>query len=464
MFKSFKEKYIDNNRYLFIITSILYGLCFIVEKPHGDDVEYYLIESGLFSDMLDRVLLLTKGIYTTVTNIYVMYLINRPLWLFILSMIVSMYILLESLRVLFSKGHKHEKYINIFIAFAACTYSFIDFASSGWRNCPTSYFIPLVFLVNALIPIKKVLNNEKFEKYEYVLYLISMYLGADNPQGTFILLFLYTSFTIYLLINKKKEPYIIVLFLFTVLDLILFLTSKRYEGRTFTETYKRFPVIGMVSFLGKVDLGLFGTIRWIFFGDHTSAISILILFAIVMFAKYKNKSLRIISLIPIALCLLFRNMINNNLSLNAYDLLIEEFGSSNYALFNVESVYSINTYIQYVVMFALMALVIYEFYLLTDNVMQFIIIMFILAAGFGSRMMMAFSPTVFASHLRPFIYLAYSIIIVMIMIYRINIDKLSIKTIKIVSYASILVTIANLGYFFLYVYNYLGSSFFDLFK
>lgn len=464
MFKSFKEKYIDNKRYLFIITSVLYGLCFIVEKPHGDDVEYYLIESGLFSDMLDRVLMLTKGIYTTITNIYVIYLINGPLWLFILSMIISMYILLESLRILFSKNHKYEKYINIFIAFAACSYSFIDYASSGWRNCPTSYFIPLAFLVNALIPIKKVLNNEKFEKYEYVLYFISMYLGADNPQGTLILLFLYLSFTIYLLINKKKNPYIIILFLFTVLDLILMLTSKRYEGRTFTETYNRYPVMGMMSFIGKVDLGLFTTIRWIFFGDNVFTISILVLFAIVMFAKYENESLRIISIVPVALCLLFRNMINSNLSLNAYDILIEEFGTSNYALFNVESVYSFNTYIQYIVMFALMALVIYELYLLTDNILQFIIIMFILSAGFGSRMMMAFSPTIFASHLRPFIYLAYMIIIVMIMIYRINIDKLSNKTIKIVSYVSILVAVGNLGYFFLYVYNYLGHSIFDLFR
>ena len=48
--------------------------------------------------------------------------------------------------------------------------------------------------------------------------------------------------------------------------------------------------------------------------------------------------------------------------------------------------------------------------------------------------------------------------------FLIQIDKLSNKTIKIVSYASILVTIANLGYFFLYVYNYLGSSIFDLFR
>ena len=464
MIEKFKKNYIENNRYLFIVTSIMYGLCFLFQKPHGDDVNYYMVESGLLSEIVYKVLLLTKGIYTTVTNLYVMYIINAPMVLFIVIMMLTMYLLLNSLRELLSKNHKYEWYLNAFIAFSACTYSFVDYASSGWINASTSYFIPTVFIVTSLIPIKRLLKNEPIKKIEYPLFFISTYLGADNPQGTVILLFLYLITVIYMIVNKKINPYIIVLFLLTVFDLLLVFTSKRYEVRTINETVKRFPTMGMFNLISKIELGVFTTIRWIFFGDHTIAFTAMILFSVLLFSKYKNISIRILSLLPLPICFLFKDYINSNLSINAYDLTVTEFGSSNYGLFNLESVFRIDTFIQYIIMCGLMIIIVYEIYLLIDKTEDLIIVMALLAAGFGSRMMMAFTPTVFASHLRPFIYLGYMIIISMIKIYSINIHLLNKKNANSIVILSVIGIIINLSYFFVYVYNYMGHSIFEIFR
>lgn len=464
MMKKFKKRYIINGRYLFIITSILFGLCYLFEVPHGDDVNFYYVESGKLIDCFNKSLLLTKGsFYSLFTNTYIMYINNKPLFVFILVMMATMFIMQEAMRELFSKNRNNEKIINCFIACAVCSYSFVDMASAGWVDTSMSYFLPVTTTFVSLIPLKKIYKNEKINNLEYFIYIIALFIAIDNTQAMAMLLVCYGSFVIYLLINRKKQLYIFFMFVVIILFAFMALTSPRFSGRVIGETIKRLPTIGKLNFLSKVDLAVFPTIRWIFYGDNFFTILVLIIFIMFIFKKYKTPVYRIISILPLIIILFTRPYINGNLSINAYDLGPIEFGTSNYGLFNVYSVYTIDLSIQYIILCSLIIIVVIEMILLLDNIYDLLITFIILGAGFGTRAAMAFTPTVFASHLRTYIYLGFSIIAATIFIFSKNIVLIDANQKKKLGIVLVIACILMLGYFFVYVYNYMGSSLLDLF-
>lgn len=460
-----KSKFIDNNRYLFVVTSIIFGLCYLFQVPHGDDVNFYVVESGKLIDCFNKSLLLTEGsFYSLLTNTFVMYINNGPFWIFILIMMITMYIMQESMREIFSKGNKNERIINTFIACIICAYPFVDMASAGWIDTSLSYFLPITFTFVALIPIKKIYNNEIIKGYEYFIYIISLLIAIDNTQAVAMLLVCYLSFLIYSFITKKKNTYTYVVLLLIGIFAILAVTSPRFATRTRNEIVRNFPTYAMINFINKLDLGILPTFRWIFFADNFFVFICLLVFSIFIFKKYHNISYRALSILPLVCCIVCRNSINSNLSINAYDLKPIEYGSSNYGLFNVKAVFNDSILWQYIVLCGLLIVMVLEIILLVDELDDLIAICVLLIAGFGTRFAMALTPTVFASQLRTYIYFAFSIIAVTIYIFRINIKLINNKYYKYLEYILIICTILMLGYFFVYVYNYMGSSLFELLR
>lgn len=463
--ENIKKNFIDNNRYLFIIISIIFGLCYLFEVPHGDDAELYLIESGKLVDCYKTALLLTRGsLYSLLTNTFIMYINSGPFYIFIILIMIIMYIMLETLRELFSKGKENENIINIFIICMVCAYPFVDMTSAGWIDTTLSYFMPVTFTFVSLIPIKRIYKNEQIKKYEYVVYLLSLLIAIDNTQAMAFLLVCYLSFAIYYFIKKDNNNYLIIALVLIFIAAYLVLTSPRFSGRVLDEIIRRFPTYGMINFLNKVDLGIFPTIRWIFFGNNIFVYVCLCTLALIIFNKYKNTIYRIISIFPILICAVFRSYINSNLAINAYDFRPIEYGTSLYGLFNLESIYSIYLPIQYAVLCLLLLLITLEILIIADKIEDYIIIFVVLAAGFGTRFVMAFTPTVFASHLRTYIYFAFSIILITIFLFSKNINLINRKYNKFISIVLFVIAVIMLGYFFAYVYNYMGSSLFDLLR
>ena len=77
-------------------------------------------------------------------------------------------------------------------------------------------------------------------------------------------------------------------------------------------------------------------------------------------------------------------------------------------------------------------LVVYNLYKIFGKSNELWICLLTLSAGFASRMVMSFSPTMLASGERTYIYLMFSIIIVCVMMILKLLDKMSIKKKKII--------------------------------
>lgn len=465
MINRIKKNYIYNYRFLFIIESILFGLCFVYEVPHGDDITLAALDDVNVVTIFNRVMKSVNGNYaSSLTGFLTAFLNNMPRFVFVIAMMITMYILLETLRYLFSKDTEKEKYLNVFILFAALSYSFVDMQSAGWIVTTCCYLVPAVFSIVALIPIKKIIKNELFKPWEYFVSIFAIVFSGNQPQGMALQLICYFAVTIYCLVKKKNNKFIYVCFIITIINALFTFTSGWHLSRGAAEAIKWMPAINMYNLINKLDIGLSSSFGWLFFGDNLFTFFTLATFTFLIFTRYNNTIIRIMSCIPEVLCFLFRKMYMNNMSINAFEIKPKDLGTSNFGLFNLESINSISTYLLFFAICIILILIIVEIYLLIDDYSDLIQILVLLAAGFGSRMALAFTPNVFASAQRTFIYLDFCVIITCIKVYTVNINYINEKVLKIVTILLCLASILPLGYFFAYVYNYRGRSLLELFR
>lgn len=453
--KTFYEKYIKNYKFLFIIVSIIFGLCFINEYKHGDDIRNFIVPGGSIIDCIEK----AKTFYSTYGSCFFSYILSfyinsNHISFFVLCMSVTMYILLESISKLINVNKEKEKYINIFISFIVLMYPFVDMASAGWIVTSTAYFVPCTLMITSLIPIKKHIYDESMNLMEKIFISICVAYSCQSVQAICVLIGCYICTIIYMVINKKYDKYLFILFVIMIFSLINIIVCPGNLSRLVIETIKYQPTFEMMSLISKLDVGLFSSLCWLFFGENCFTLLILIEFSILIFCKYKKTEYRVLSVFPILLTILFREYISKNVNINAFYLSVKEIGTSNYGLFNVDSIYNISTYITYFVFAFLLFLIIIEMILLCDNVRDLIEVLIVLLFGLGSRVGLGFTPNVFASRTRTCIYMSYCIILISIMIYSFNIDFLSKKTKKIISTLLLIGIFIPLLYLFAYVNNY----------
>lgn len=466
MLNKFKKNYIDNNRYIFIIVSILFGLCFICEVPHGDDLGFgHKVEFFSISNVIKLALEKSEHTFNRLLAYIGCITFNSlPLFFFVVAMSLAMYLLLSSLRVLFSKNSKYEKYLNAVIAFLVLTYSYSDMASAGWIITSTMHFFLIAFGYTALIPIAKILRNEKIGFLELLLYVFSLIYTSSMEQGMAFLLAFYVLFSIYFVARNIKATYVHFLSITSIVCALNTLLSRSNSVRIITETIKHFPTINMLNIISKIDIGLSSTLYWLFFEQHFFTIIIYCIFALLIFNRYKKRVFRLISLIPILLIVSLKKYMASNTAVNAFEINPIEFGNSNFGLININSINNFSTYFQYFVYSLLVIITIVEIYLLVDKFEDLYFISVLIIAGFGSRMALALTPNVFISHFRTCIYLAFAIIVSCIIVYRNNIKYINDAFNKYLNYLYILGALFMLMYTFAYVYNYLGHSLFELFR
>ena len=466
MFTKFKKNYIDNNRYIFIIVSVLFGLCFIVQKTHGDDFgPLHSVMPFSFTNIIKLAFVRSEHTFNRFLAYLVCITINScPLYVFVITMMIAMYVLLNSLRELFTKNNRYEKYLNVLVAFLVMTYSYSDMASAGWIITSTMHFLIVAFAYLSLIPIKKVYNSEKISTIELIAYIVILIYASNMEQGMAFTFVCYVTSSIYFAFKKRKCKEIYILTCISIMCAFITVISRIGTERSYNEIIKYFPTIGMINVISKIEIGLSSSLYWLFFENHFFTIIVFMIFTLFIFAKYRNIFYRTLSILPEAMIIFLKGYMSSNISVNAFEIKPIELGTSNFGLINLISINNISTYVQYFIYTLLITITIVEIYLLVDKFEDFLLITVLLIGGFGSRMAIALTPNVFISHFRTCIYFAFSIIVIGIKIYQINIDKISDKFNKYLNYAYLLGTCMMLLYTFVYIYNYMGSSLFELLK
>ena len=427
----------NNNKLLFVFTSLLFAIALCFSAMFGDDlylmhidgnnlIDYWNTASNMYSTWSSRVLI----------NFLIYFFTNHNIIYWALLIGISMYSLLYSLSKLFGTN---DRYSFIFIVFVIMFFPFKEISTAGWISTTVTYFSPVAFGFLGLIPIKKQLYKEEYKVYEYFIYSISLIFACSNEQVMALLLACYVIGTIYLLFNKKCSIFFIFQLLIVITGAIVVLLCPGNSARKASEIAKWFPTFNSINIITKLDICFSTTMKWLLFDTAFFPLFTIIL-TYLMWRKYKDSLTRLISLVPSVVLVLCNYLKNITSSLFPYLSILND-DIPFYGLVNAGDINHTEAFVIYFVWILIMLIVIYEIIKLSDSLTTLLASLTLVGAGFITRMAMTLSPTIYASGYRTCAVFMFSLMACLIL--QVSKSKIDTSKFKYILLVSIILNFIN---------------------
>ncbi len=414
------------------VTAFIYGLMFLPAIIIQDDLKFV---SSV--DTIKNTLKLVYSQYYTwssrvIINLvwYLVLKFGKIAWA--LYMAVSAYVLLRALRML-SVDSDNSTLISWFCAALLMMFPGVFFVTAGWIATTTSYFGPQAFGVMALVPIKKCLKREKISKWEWIFYCICLIYAANAEQMCVVLLGCYLTAAVYLFIRKKNMPMIWVLLVLTLASFVFMLLCPGNWARKDQEIIRWFPTYGMLNFVDKAEIGLTTTLHRMFAEGSLIVLCLCGMMAFLVWKRYQNFLFRCVSVVPVIVVLLFGPL------KNVLDVI---FPYASYVGYDIDyyGAFSVGAggvgvgRVQFVLLMFTALCAAAEVFLLNDTVPGLLADLVLILTGVGSRVMMAFSPTVYMSNVRTYSTLAVCLFALAMHIFSHNVSYVNEREKKYAKY------------------------------
>ena len=414
------KKILKNNFYLAIIILFIlelfisiwitpdrYDSAFFIQKMKEMSLSEFL--SMRYNVWTSRILI--EAIVCTVLSH------NRLIWVMINTFMMTL--IGYSIMKLFLENDKNLIKITICLILL---YPLNKIATCDWGAGSINYTWPLAMLLFSSIGLKKIINGEKIKKLLYPLYFCALLYAANQEQTCVIAFGLYTMFLVISMFdyfkNKKKiRPFLIIQEIVTILGLVLIATCPGNYVRKIEEMETYFMNFQTFNIFDKFSLGLTATVNNLLVSSNVVFIVFSVISATYIFKVYKNNLYRVIALVPVVLGLafgLFKNVLCAVFPYfqNLYDLLVLPnvmLTPTNYTNFF--------NFMPLIFAFVLLASITLNILLIFKNLKNNIAIL-IYVLGVGSRVAIGFSPTVFASTERTFLFFDFALIIISILVWK----------------------------------------------
>ncbi len=386
----------------YLILFIVMFICHLFFKiSWGDDIWFKnAINDGVINYIISRYNSWSSRILIELVMILLLQL-PKFIWCALDSLIITL--VAYSITKLFSIKNNWLAPILVLI------YPLYEMSSAGWYATTLNYLWPLAFGLISLFPIKNAINDKKEKNYMYLVYALTTLFSCNQEQMCAIIFCLYAIFIVYLYKKNKLNKLILFIFALSFLSLIFILICPGNELRNISEVkswYNNYKYFGMFS---KIFLGIVTTFIYSVYNLNTVIFILSILLPIFIFKENKNKCVKLISLIPFSIyCMI-------NLFPNIFYSMFPKIGelietSRTYA----SSPNEINLCGSSIFIFGISVLffvsILVSVYNCFKNNKRYLMCL-ILLAGLASRFIMGFSPTVYASGMRTFLFLDFSVII-----------------------------------------------------
>lgn len=338
---------------------------------------------------------------------------SKYLWILIEALMVTL--ACYSISKIFTKDSKRQN--NLMLISMILIYPYTIMYQAGWAATTLNYMWPLATCLFALIPIKKIWDVEKIRIWEYPLYTLAIIFAGNQEQTSAILVCSYLIFAVIMIAkNKKIHPYMIIQTIISIISIVFILTCPGNYVRQTEEAY-RFIDFEMLTFLDKFILGFTATFREIIAHKNLVYTLLTSLLAVFVFSNYKEKLYRIVSLIPVVSILVFGHFSSIFFEVFPNLEIFYELLTAKDVLLTVANCNKL--YYTFPAIFAFMNFICIgmSILLLTKKYKNNIAILIYLA-GLASRIVIAFSPTVFISQTRTMIFLDFAMIIISYLIWQ----------------------------------------------
>jgi hypothetical protein len=329
----------------------------------------------------------------------------------------------------------NNKEMNYFIAGMMIIWPFSRMSSAGWVTTCTFYLYPLFCLIYCLLTIKKVSENKKISWHEYLFYAAAFLYASSMEQAAVIMAMFFA-----LLVVLSYRHIVGISLIVSVAQVINAAICPGNQLRTLEETTKYLPMFAEWTLLDKLNIGFYTTtINFL-----TSFDTIFLMFILLLMFKCREYKL----IIPLLIWVIYMPI--RILLKSPFGNLISEYKITDVIkIGRVESIPSETLWLSLLLLIILL-LILHSVIRAFDK-SEAKAVLFILAAGFISRMLMGFSPTVYVSGYRTSLYMYFSIIICIIILVNKQLPQIMEKKIFIYLFAVVC------------AFSYI-SNFFSIFK
>ncbi|MBS7008871.1 DUF6056 family protein [Anaerostipes sp.] len=143
----------------------------------------------------------------------------------------------------------------VFTAALLCVYPFMHMGSAGWRVTTANYLWPLAAGIGCLVLFKKFTENEKLSVAEYILYIAGLLYAANLEQMAIVLAGCLCLLIICYRDHKKAAALLIAGLLSVIGNLVFILSNPGNSVRVAKEIHDKMPEFIQLTFVDKLRLG-----------------------------------------------------------------------------------------------------------------------------------------------------------------------------------------------------------------
>lgn len=399
---------------LYILTFVLFT--YLVSVKFGDDAYWQNEFAG--TSIVKEVMTRYQTWSSRVVIDYVMIFLasHRLMYWKIINVLVFATLPHFCIR-LFDLSERGKAYLILLLGM----YPMLDMASCGWVAATTNYIWPLWCLVYIAQVIRKAALQRKVSPWEWVLSVFAMlYGGCHELMAVFLLLVFF--FYAWRILYEKKErvhPMVVVLFAMNVLLIAMVLISPGNALRTAAETTLHFPAFATFGPFQKLYIGIYNLMRVEIFHINALFYAFMVMLTILVFLRTKNWKKVSVTMVPSGIALsymlspLFVQESHVDYSGSFFTVFRQPLGPMTELSYDFAHVLCIIYFLLFVLCVCLALVWICE----GDKTTALFCIL-IFGMGLATAVVMGFSPTVYESVRRPYIYFNFTMIFLSIFCYN----------------------------------------------
>ncbi len=396
-----------------IIVITIFALQFVCKEHLGDDIFFSAaLDDRCLGDFLkmryrtwtSRIVIETILVYVAKWNPFIWRIGNA----------IMIIILICAVSKAFGQGEETENRI-IF----SCLLPFIPIASlksAGWITTTVNYLWVLALGLVVIVSLRRIVEGQlRFPGF--FISLPALIYAANMEQMAAILLGAYLVTGVYMASAKKPIPWMyFIQFFIVILSLCFILFSPGNMRRTMVETEKYFPIFDQLTVFEKLSMGFLVTLRY-YVGNDGGRPIFLILCATLLLCMIARKikgifqwAVAIFPLLSIALLAFMKILFRAGLWQKGARVLEVIWNNNSIAAASIFKEEYIRLQILYYMVVLLCILM--TIYWIHGRTRETLLELTLLLGGLLSRILMGFSPTIYASGDRTALFASIALLII----------------------------------------------------
>lgn len=285
-----------------------------------------------------------------------------------------------------------------------CLYPLWDLRTAGWIATSTNYTWPLALGVFSLHGVTRAFYGRKTPLPLCLLYGLAALYGANMEQMCAVLLAVNSCAVIYFFIQKKSvRDYVSVIlgFVISAAEIIFIMVCPGNEARKNQEVINWMPNFKSYHLLDKASMGFLDTMHHLVTSGSLLYLCFIVLLAVLVFLKTKQLVFRVAAVLPVFL----------SVWLSWFGTAVKADFPAFYKLMNKSSFIRGNNYhimanyIPTVLYLCIIGCMLLSLTAVCTSYFELLSQTLLLALGLATRVVMGFTPTIYVSQERTFLFL-----------------------------------------------------------